>query len=141
MKYIEKSGDCWLWTGAKIGDGYGSFNINGKMFICSRLMYIHCFGQIEDGYEIAHTPIICHNRACVNPEHLEAKTCKDNQADRVLDKTNPIGERNNNSKLTKVQVCEIRRRSTENHRLLGLEFGVSKSTIGRVLKRKLWKHI
>lgn len=57
-----------------------------------------------------------------------------------------LGERNGNTKLTKVQVLEIRRRyqrgsKTNSGGSLGREFGVSATHILRIVNGKKWNHI
>lgn len=55
-----------------------------------------------------------------------------------------MGERNHASKLTADQVREIRRIHAETHcayRILADKFGVSRCTIGQIVRRDKWKHI
>lgn len=138
MSKVDKRDDgCWLWTGCK-AQGYGLFHFEGKKCLAHRLMYLHCFGEFTKGLVICHT---CKNK-CVNPEHLEEDTQSKNVGDdRVRDGTDNRGENCYSAKLTATQVLEIRRRSTENQRLLGEEFGVNYRTIACIIHRRIWKHI
>ena len=75
---VEKSeAGCWEWTAGKIRDGYGSFRhpIEKRSIRSHRFSYELTHGPIPQGMEIDH---ICHNRACVNPEHLRLTTRKQN---------------------------------------------------------------
>ena len=77
------------------------------MWIASRLIYTHCFGTIEEGLDICHAPLICHNPSCVNPDHLSAETRAINHSHKILDGTYNRGEKNGRSKLTAEQVLEM----------------------------------
>ena len=72
---IDKSGDCWLWTGSVNSRGYGGIIIDGKYFRAHRIMYEMFKGKIPKGLEVDH---LCEVRTCVNPEHLEAVTHSEN---------------------------------------------------------------
>lgn len=72
---VDKSGDCWLWTGATRHGRYGQFFIGGRNRYAHRLAYQLCVGPIPEGLLIDHK---CRVRHCVNPDHLRAVTYKQN---------------------------------------------------------------
>lgn len=75
-KYIpEPNSGCWLWTGTVTYNGYGIFEVNGKKIRAHRFSYELHKGPIPDGLTIDH---LCRVRCCVNPDHLEAVTMREN---------------------------------------------------------------
>jgi len=71
---------CWLWTASLDGHGYGQFNkvlSNGKWGSSKayKFSYERAKGPVPDGLQIDH---LCRERSCVNPDHLEAVTQKEN---------------------------------------------------------------
>jgi len=77
---VDKSGECWLWTGAKNNHGYGSIFANGKQSLVHRVSYEMAKGPIPAGMVIDHT---CHEPACLKPDHLRAATQKQNMENRA----------------------------------------------------------
>lgn len=73
-RHVDKAGDCWIWTGGK-AYGYGSFYDGETKVYAHRWSYQHHVGPITDGLVIDH---LCRQPLCVNPEHLEAVTNREN---------------------------------------------------------------
>lgn len=79
---VEKTDTCWLWTGARVHNGYGTLGRgragSGEVRV-HRLAYELLIGPIPEGAQIDHR---CHVRHCVNPTHLQAVTPAANQQNR-----------------------------------------------------------
>lgn len=84
---VDRNGPngCWIWTGGRKKAGYGQFGVDGKKVIAHRWSYQQFVGPIPDGYEVDHRE--CDNPPCVNPEHLEAITLRENRDRRNARKT------------------------------------------------------
>ena len=67
---------CWQWTAAMHRHGYGAFGVGSDLQgYAHRWSYIFFVGNIPAGYVVDH---LCANRACVNPDHLEAVSQRTN---------------------------------------------------------------
>lgn len=67
--------DCIVWQGAQNSKGYGCFAVGGRSQLAHRLAWEDQRGPIPDDMEIDH---LCRNRACVNVDHLELVTNREN---------------------------------------------------------------
>ena len=72
---VNKTDTCWLWTGSIKEKGYGRFFLNKRKVPAHRVAYELVKGPIPEGLQIDH---LCRVRHCVNPDHLEAVTCRTN---------------------------------------------------------------
>lgn len=71
---------CMEWTAGTNGVGYGMFfvrweNGGNVMQLAHRWSYEYSKGPIPEGLHLDH---LCRNPPCVNPEHLEAVTQREN---------------------------------------------------------------
>lgn len=77
--FVDKTMDCWEWTGARHPHGYGwaPFKRDGER-LAHRVSYLISKGPIPEGMHILHS---CDNPPCVNPDHLRAGTRRENALD------------------------------------------------------------
>lgn len=74
---VEFSEKCWFWRANTHPSGYGLFHLmHGSQNRAHRVAYELATGsRIPDGLTIDH---LCRNRGCVNPQHLEAVSIREN---------------------------------------------------------------
>ena len=127
-KIAEKSdGECWLWQGAVNDRGHGYLRIGSKQYYAHRLVWEITRGQkLQAGSWVDHT---CKNNACCNPKHLQVKMFR--------------GSGHPRSKLTAGAVIKIYNlyMSGQSRSQIGDQFGISKSTVGRIANGQTWQHI
>jgi|SRR5687767_5564199 len=66
---------CWIWTATLNPDGYGRIRVGKRTVFAHRAMYELQVGPIPAGLQLDH---LCRVRECVNPEHLEPVTNREN---------------------------------------------------------------
>lgn len=73
---IDPHTGCWLWTGRVGSSGYGRVHRKyGVQVQAHRFVYEAFRGPIPEGMSIDH---LCRVRRCVNPDHLEPVTIREN---------------------------------------------------------------
>lgn len=70
----EGADGCWLWTGST-SSGYGQIMDNYRNLRVHRVVYELTRGPIPVGLQLDH---LCRVRHCVNPDHLEPVTNREN---------------------------------------------------------------
>lgn len=79
--FVDKSGDCWLWTGpTNSRNGYGQWSGGGIRGGAHRISLNMVSPCPDPTLWACHT---CDNPPCVNPAHLYWGTVKDNTRDRM----------------------------------------------------------
>jgi hypothetical protein len=140
---VDKTDTCWLWKGSKQKSGYGRFwvktdTVSAHVFSC--YLSTGKLPNIKDKMICCHS---CRNKHCVNPDHLEINTCQKNTNDRIRDGTLFTGENSVFHKLTREQVELIKIRYS-NEKItqtkLAKEFGVTHSTVGKIIRNENWKY-
>lgn len=159
-KKVDKSGNCWIWTGDRTSKGYGRISKDGVRIGTHRYSWLIHNGTIPKGLCVCHT---CDNPPCVNPDHLWLGTNLENQQDmtkkgrRVINMVGlhsfegrklqlenvSRGERHIRSKFTNNKIYEVRALWETGYTINGLArtYGVAVNTMNSILKRKTWKHI
>ena len=137
-RHVEKTRDCWPWTGGVGHNGYGNFSRGRKrdgQVRAHRFSWEMHFGPIPVGMFVCHH---CDNPACVKPDHLFLGTHADNMRDAV--RKDRTSHEPKNLKLTRGDVAEIRERLAmgQSQRRIARAFDVSQSNIGKIHRGETW---
>jgi hypothetical protein len=135
---VDQTGECWLWTAAVDGRGYGKLQVGTfhepRYANAARLSYELAYGPIPAGRNVLHQ---CDVRRCVRPDHLFRGTTTDNQRDMAR-------KSRSTAKLSHEQVAELRRLHQAG--LLNMSgaarhYGVSVTSIWRAVHRYTHTHL
>jgi hypothetical protein len=138
--HVDYSGDdCLIWPFSRTRDGYGTFGRNGKVIKVHRY-----FCQIVNGDPPSHKHHAAHScgnghLGCVNPRHVQWKSPRDNQNERLKHGRPFTGRRR---KFTPEQIAEIRSlKGKEVSRAVAGRFDVSEAAIRQIWAGKIYGHI
>lgn len=131
------SDECLPWPFCRISGGYGRFKENGKAFSANRWVCEQEHGPPPtDEHEAAHS---CGSAWCMNRKHLRWATPKENCADKIGHGTATRGERSPSSKLTELQVLQIRMlKGTMTQTKIAMKFGIANQTVSQIMLRQSW---
>lgn len=134
---VNKTADCWLWTGNLDDDGYGRLRVPTGHLRAHIYSYELHNNAVPTGMVVRH---LCHNRRCVNPDHLALGTPKENVHDSIRDKRMAYGTKHRWSTLTEDQVKAIYS-DTRHVNEIAADYGVGRSAVYHIKKKRSWKHL
>lgn len=131
--------ECLPWPYAKDAAGYGKIRFDGRLHTVSRLVCERVNGPPPTPeHEAAHSCGKGHE-ACCTKRHLSWKTHLANIADTIAHGTRARGDRQGSSKLTEVDVIQIRALAgTMPQRKLAERFGINQVQVSRIHRRTTW---
>jgi hypothetical protein len=121
--------------------GYGIIWINGKHSQAHRLSW-----RISTGKEIPIDKQInhkCHNRCCINPDHLYLGTHLENMTDMKLANRSTRGSKSKNAKLNEEKVIKIKALLRDKVKQLDIakQYNISTSNVSAINMKEIWGHI
>lgn len=132
---------CWLWTGARQGQGYGLFaKTRTGLVVAHRFAYEMKNGPIDRALLVCHR---CDHPTCVRPSHLFAGTPSDNMQDCVAKGrvARMPGEANPAARFTNAEAESIRDEWIDgaSKASLARKHGVSFPTIADIVAGRSYK--
>ena len=130
------SSGCIEWQGTRNRQGYGKIQRNRKAIHAHRYAYERAHGPIPEGLVVRHK---CDNPPCVNPDHLEVGTHKDNSDDCTARRRRPLGEDASAAKISNKDALEIfDLKGIEPQRVTAERYGVSREAVSRIHTGRAW---
>lgn len=123
-RYTIDTNGCWVWQLCKLPLGYGVLTFQGKKWRAHRFYYEKYKGKIPEGLFLDH---LCSNPSCVNPEHLEAVTNKENL------------HRGKGTKVSDLDIINIRKLGKDNIHLILSKYDIGRTHAVRILNNKVRK--
>jgi hypothetical protein len=128
--------ECWIAPAETLTrTGYGMIQVNGRKMPVSRYALVLDTGDDGEGLEAAHKPVVCHNRACFNPDHLEFKTPEQNAADRIADGTH--GKKLNSADALAIYAAK----GLESANVLAERYGVGAAQVRGIWAGRKWSQV
>lgn len=140
-QHIISKENCWITDYKCNPNNKQQINIKGKNFILSRIAYETYKGEIPKNLCVYNS---CDSLNCINPEHLYLGRKAEGGRNREKRNRQAKGSKIGTSKLTEVQVVEIRDLLLKGElafKEICKMFSVSETTIRRINEGKDWTHI
>lgn len=132
--------ECVVWPFSRNVHGVAQIRIATKGHVVSRVICLQMHGEPPTPkHQAAHSCGKGHE-GCVNPNHLQWKTQKENEADKILHGTCWGTRKHHWAKLTVEQVREIRLRRAQGEAVVAIarDIGVSANHISGICSKRSW---
>lgn len=145
---VDKSGGCWIWQGARSGDGYGLFTVRlpggkRKTYLTHKFAFEQVFGEVPAGLYVCHH---CDNPPCVNPSHLFQGTPGQNIKDSQEKGRRPVSPPRSEPKhrmdpYTVQRIRELVASGAMQTGEVSKEYGISTSNVRYILNGQIWANV
>lgn len=143
--HFHREGDCLVWSKGKTSAGYGEVWVPSL----KKVKYTHHVAfYLAHGYWPRYLLHTCDNPPCGEKSHLVDADHPSNMLDahakgRLYKLPRFEGSAHPQAKVTEEIVRAIRRRAYDGEPIafLGKEYGISRSTVQRIVQGVLWKHV
>ena len=119
---LDEELGCWLWRGKRDSNGYGQVRVGDRLQMAHRTVYEQFNGPIPEGKGLDH---LCRVRNCVNPDHLEPVSSRENT------------RRGFSARLFPAAIEDIRTSSLPK-KDLAAKWGISTQSVWRIRTGKQW---
>ena len=138
-KFVNKSPNCWEWTGCRDEHGYGSLYVSSyRNERAHRFSWILHNGPVPDDLHVLHH---CDNPPCIRPDHLFLGDRTTNAHDRHIKGRSRggslAGELNGNAGLTNAQAEDIRKDHRSSY-VIARQYGIGKTTVNNIRSGRTW---
>ncbi len=142
FKRVDKTEECWLWTGGIKGkgteDGYGLYYYaEGKHWYAHRVSWRIHYGPIPTGKKVLHK---CDVRRCVKPEHLFLGTQLDNIKDMTTKGRVSHGVNHYHARMSEedvlaiIELCRHKKQSE-----VATMYGIRQPHVSRIITGRAWR--
>lgn len=133
--------ECWPWTGGTDEDGYGRFQMDGRVMFAHRWAF-----EIDRGVRLTPEVLVlhhCDNPPCCNPRCLFDGTHADNQADKVRKGRGASRERHGRALMTWAKVRGLRadRARGMSIKELSDKYEISNQQVSNIHLGRHWKEV
>lgn len=142
---VDKTSECWVWTGNKCRDGYGKIKVRSKTVRAHRFSWELHFGPVPNGKFVLHNCPSGDNPSCVNPGHLWLGTNQDNVDDMFAKnrQNKAKGEKHGLQKYSTEVIQEALRRRKAGEKICRIaeSLGISASHMSGICRGRYWSHL
>jgi hypothetical protein len=142
IKYVINDNGCWECISHAKSRGYCSVKLKGKVYRLHRLIASKYYKVPYDSDLVVRH--LCHNKSCINPDHLKFGTQRENIDDNIRDDRHLYGENNGASRLTNKDVYEIKHLISFTNiplREIGKWYDATDCMMWSINTETDWKHI
>lgn len=144
LRRVEVDGvGCWIWT-ASLRDGYGQVRQGGSTRGAHRVVYELLVGDVEPDLDLDH---LCRRRHCVNPDHLQPVTRRENLERSPIThvglamRGHRVAARHSVLSPSDIPIIRARLAAGDTKAAIARSYGVTAPAIGSIARGRTWTQV